>query len=200
MFQYCIAALFAGPGCRTDPSCSNNSKRAAATTWATWSYIARREHAQYTRYCTSTTSKHAQPTLIHDGKRQGLTRTTFTERGASLSRCEYAGGRTGATKTSALLVPVLWAGRGFSRIPRTFLPPNPTREGTTSDRPRELGAEQHSSTAAYDLDSLHVLVHGLAGLRVCCGLASKADTPCSVLRSPTTTTYRRRIAILMRTK
>jgi hypothetical protein len=92
MFQYCIAALFAGPGCRTDPSCSNNSKRAAATTWATWSYIARREHAQYTRYCTSTTSKHAQPTLIHDGKRQGLTRTTFTERGASLSRCEYAGG------------------------------------------------------------------------------------------------------------
>ena len=58
------------------------------------------------------------------------------------------GGRTGATKTSALLVPVLWAGRGFSRIPRTFLPPNPTREGTTSDRPRELGAEQHSSTAA----------------------------------------------------
>jgi hypothetical protein len=33
MFQCCIAALFAGPGCRTDPSCSNYSKRAAAMAW-----------------------------------------------------------------------------------------------------------------------------------------------------------------------
>jgi hypothetical protein len=32
------------------------------------------------------------------------------------------GGTGGEKERGVLLVPVLWAGRGFSRIPRTFLP------------------------------------------------------------------------------
>lgn len=40
-----------------------------------------------------------------------------------MSRCRYAGWRDwGEKERGVLLVPALWAGRGFSRIPRTFLP------------------------------------------------------------------------------
>jgi hypothetical protein len=41
----------------------------------------------------------------------------------------------GASKKGVMVVPGLWAGRGFSRIPRTFLPRTPQREKGRNDRP-----------------------------------------------------------------
>ena len=108
-----------------------------------------------------------------------LTRTTYRKEEQVCRGADMRGGGTGGEKErGVLLVPVLWAGRGFSRIPRTFLPhAHPQRK-----KERRTDRKQDGSRRSYRTGYMvHCPRH--VSFRPCCFLGSALWW----LRSPTTT-------------
>jgi hypothetical protein len=142
------------------PIHSVNSKRAAA--WQQQQhgymiYLARQMHnvLVHSRHCTHTQTQCRK--MAHEAAGSydvHRARSKFVE-----VPCNMRGGRpggTGARNRRVLLVPVLWAGRGFSRIPRAFLGRTPD-EGSSDGR-RDLACESRRLLSSSRLlDSLRIL-------------------------------------------
>jgi hypothetical protein len=132
-FQGCIAACFAGPGCRTDPSCRKNSKRAAALAWANMHVHG---HAvQCVRYAPCTRRLQAPCSPMCEGEFHDSD-DVYTIRGSKFIEMKMRGVAlaAGASKTRC------HGGSGALGRPRllpypAYLPsadpPNERREGTT---------------------------------------------------------------------
>jgi hypothetical protein len=124
-----------------------------------------------------------------------LTRTTYRKEEQVCRGADMRGGGTGGEKErGVLLVPVLWAGRGFSRIPRTFLPhahPQRKKERRT-DRKQDWSRRSYRLHGALFTERLipPLLVPSFALLNVLFRTVAFALDYY----------YRRRIAIFMGTK